>query len=237
MGLDIYVMPLRRFMADDFEAVIERGAKRMGMPPPKFASPQGITQRTKPKLDAYRVAMFKRMARNVVERVAEFNRPAVIDWNDEGECIYAERCWDYGMKSLRTYALWLGQGDKSSGLTTPPEGDFYRHPLWAARDTAPVAFPHLIEHDCYMSYYLPCDFEKVTKVAKVVLGGRACNRVAASSVRLQDELQRIQASLDAGEGLQALPEKHASRIRQAYQQMKAIADLSCSHCLPIIFWG
>jgi hypothetical protein len=237
MALDIYVMPLWRFLAGDYEMVMERSCARAGMRPPTIVTPRGILDRKRPPLDAYRMNMFKRKVRNVIERVAEFNRPAPIAWEDEGECVYAEQCHDYAMISLRTYALWLDLGAATPGLTAPPENDFFKHPLWARGDICPVTFPHLIGHDCYMSYYLPCEFKKITNVENVTLAGRATHRRAASSVRLQNELRLIEPSLTAGKGLRMLAEAQVTAIQQAHKQMTTVADLSCTHHLPIIFFG
>lgn len=236
MGLDIYVMPLWRFLAQDFEMVIERDCKRLGTKPPKLVTEQGLVQRPQRPPDAYRINTFKRKARNVQERVAEGNRPTPINWNDEGECVYGERCADRGMQSLRTYALWLSRKD-SPTLTPPPDDDFYKHPIWQTHKPGSTSFSHLIDHDCYSSYYLPCDFEKVTNVEKISTAAGTGHRVAASAFQLQRELREVTASIESNAGLESLPENHSNAIRQACAQMNLVAGLSCKQGLPIIFWG
>ena len=237
MGLDIYVIPLWRFLAKDFEFRAEHDGQRLGVPS-ATVTPDGIIPRPQPPVDDYRVAMFKRKARNIAERVEEFNRPAKIQWNDEGECIYGERCVDYGMKSLRAYALWLCRVDNSTEFARPPENDFYKHSVWAARKSKEIRFPHLIDHDCYMSYYLPCEFKNVTRVEKVLLGGfLKAHVLAASSLRLREELIEVGASLMSNLGLNLLHEAQIRNIREAFEQMSTVADLSCQHGLPIAFWG
>jgi hypothetical protein len=108
-----------------------------------------------------------------------------------------------------------------------PGGDYYKHPVMQLESDRPFRCPHLVGHDCYCGYYLPCDFEKVVQVEPYQVEDWSFSRSVGSSIRLRDELDFIETQLAAA------PEE----VKAACLQMRTVVDLSCQHGLPISFHG
>jgi hypothetical protein len=229
MGLDVYVMPLCRFKVGDFHSSIEEA---IGIHP-TMVTADGITQRPT------RVGWFARWrARRqvaAIRRAVEAANGISVRWADEGGVVYAKQ--SRGFESLQAYARWLDCRERFPEFDPPPEGDYYKHPTLAA-EVSQLSCPHLVEHDCYSGYYLPCEFERLVEVEPYKLFGQwPASRAVGSSPRLLRELDFVQAALQVPEGYAYPAEDPLVAVKAAYLQLQEIAELSCQHGLPIIFWG
>jgi hypothetical protein len=107
--------------------------------------------------------------------------------------VYAEQ--SRGFEPLRAYAKWRDCRDRVPEFGPPPEGDYYKHPAMAA-EVARLSCPHLVEHDCYAGYYLPCEFERLVQVEPYLIFGHwPAWRSVGSAPRLLRELELVQAEL------------------------------------------
>jgi hypothetical protein len=77
----------------------------------------------------------------------------------------------------------------------PEDGDYYKHPVLECGIERPTC-PHLIEHDCYSGYFLPCDFELMAEVEPYQLYDNwSFSKPVGSSFRLIRELKFVQSEL------------------------------------------
>jgi hypothetical protein len=95
-----------------------------------------------------------------------------------------------------------------------------------------------VEHDCYNGYYLPCEFERVTQVEPYLIFGEwPASKSVGSTPRLLRELDLVQAQLQVPDGYDYPADDPLVEVKAAYLQLREVAQLSCQHGLPIIFWG
>lgn len=229
MGLDIYVMPLWRFKAGDFRSPIEAATGIR----PKIVTADGIEERPASVglLDRWRAKRQVVAVRKAVEAVNK----ARFRWEDEGGVVYSEQSG--GMEALRAYARWLDCLDRMPEFDPPHEGDYYKHPALGL-EVERQSCPHLVGHDCYNGYYLPCDFERLAEVEPyMIFGCWPASRSVGSSVRLLKELDFVQRHLRVPEGYDYPQDDPLVAVKAAYLQLREVAELSCRHALPIIFWG
>ena len=141
------------------------------------------------------------------------------------------------MEPLRAYAEWLDCEDQMPEFGQPPEGDYYKHPVMGL-EVESLSCPHLVGHDCYNGYYLPCEFERLAKVEPYkIFGHWPASRSVGSSVRLCRELDFVQECLQVPEDYNYPRDDPMVDVKGAYLQMREVAKLSRQHGLPIIFWG
>jgi hypothetical protein len=229
MGLDVYVMPLWRFKVGDFESAIETAIDIR----PKIVTGGGIEERRT------RVSWFGRWrARRQVAAICkavESANSAGVSWSDEGRVVYAEQ--SRGFEPLRAYAKWLDCRERFPEFGAPPDGDYYKHPVMVA-DAERLSCRRLVDHDCYCGYYLPCEFERMTQVEPYLIFGRwPASRTVGSSLRLLRELEFVQSSLQVAAEYAYPSDDPLVAVKTAYLQLREVAELSCRHLLPIIFWG
>jgi hypothetical protein len=230
MALDIYVMPLWRYKVGDFRTPIEvaTGIK------PRVVTPDGIDERPSAVgwLGRWKA---RRQVASIRKSVEKWNR-VPIRWHDEGTVVYCEQ--SRGMESLRAYALWLDHRDRFPVFERPPEGDYYKHPVWNIESDRPLSFPQLVGHDCYSGYFLPCDFERLTRVEPFLIFGRwPSSRSVGSGIRLRRELESLAGHLQVPEDYDYPDDDPLVSVKAAFIQLREVAEASCRHALPIIFWG
>jgi len=229
MGLDVYVMPLWRFKVGDFRSPIE-GATGIR---PKIVTADGIEERPASVgwLGRWRA---KRQVAAIRKAVESVNRTR-LRWDDEGGVVYSEQSG--GMEALRAYAKWLDCADRMPEFGPPPEGDFYKHPVMGM-EVERLSCPHLVEHDCYNGYFLPCKFARLAEVEPYkIFGHWPATRSVGSGVRLLQELDLVQGRLKVPEGYDYPQDDPLVAVKAAYLQLREAAELSCRHGLPLIFWG
>jgi hypothetical protein len=230
VALDVYVMPLWRFKAGDFCSPIEAA---LGIRP-KIVTAEGVVQR--PISVGWIGRWQARRQMRAIRRGVEAANRIRIRWTDEGGVVYAQQSW-CGFVSLRAYAKWLDCRDRFPRFDPPPEGNYDKHPIWAV-NVDRLTCPHLVEHDCYYGYYLPCEFERTVKVEPFLIFGRwPASRSVGSSQRLLRELEYVQTQLQAPSDYQYPRDDPLIAVKAAYIQLWEVAQLSCQHGVPIIFWG
>ncbi len=245
MSLDVYVMPLHRFKSGDFRSPIEiaTGIRPKIIVPGEYApAKQGWFARlfrrggNRPdvKQDEPEEVDHRRSV-DEIRRAVEATNGIPISWTDEGDVIYSQQSG--GMIALQAYAKWLDCRDRHSMFEAPPEGDYHRHPI-LSENVDHLSCPHLVGHDCYNGYFLPCDFEKLVDVEPYLIFNQfPATRSVGSSPRLIRELDFVQVTLQVPEDYEYPGEDPLFDVKAAYLQLRAVAELSCRHGLPIIFWG
>jgi hypothetical protein len=229
MALDAYVMPLQRVKVGDFRSPIEAA---IGIRP-KIVTPEGILQLPKSVnwLQRWRAKQEVKAIRKAVEAANGIQ----IRWMDRGEVVYAEQA--HGLDALRAFAKWLDCREQFPRFSVMPESDYHEHPIWSVM-VPRVSCPHLVTHDCFNGFYLPCEFERVVPVeTNMILGKLSATRPVGSSLRLLRELDFLQKVLKVPSGYQQVENDRLHPVKAAYIQLRTIAELSVKHRLPIIFWG
>ena len=229
MGLDVYVMPLWRYKVGDFRSPIETSTGIR----PKIVTADGIDDRPA------RVGWLQRLrARREVAAIRKAVKAAngnSIHWTDEGAVVYARQSW--GLEALKAYARWLDCRDEFPRFESPPEGDYYKHPVLFTQVARPSC-PHLTGHDLYNGYFLPCEFERLVDVEPYMIFGRwPASRTVGSTPRLLRELDTVQAELRVPARYEYRADDPLAAVKAAYLQLREVAELSCRHSLPVIFWG
>jgi hypothetical protein len=229
MALDVYVMPLSRYKDGDFRSPIEAVTAIR----PKIVTGDGIVERLTPVSWFRRFKARRQVAavRKAVERVNHTR----VRWADDGGVVYAEQSG--GFESLRVYAKWLDCRDRFPEFQRPPDGNYYNHPVFALEGIQ-LSTPHLVRHDCYCGYFLPCDFVQMVEVEPYLIFNRwPAKRWVGSASRLQRELALVQAELKVPDQYDYPQDDPLVAVKAAYLQLWKVAELSCQHRLPIIFWG
>ncbi len=229
MSLDIYVMPLWRFKAGDFRSPIEVATGIR----PKIVTPDGIEPGPDPVGWLGRWRARRQVA--AIRRAVEAVHRSRIRWDDEGGVVYAEQ--SRGIEPLRAFAKWLDCEAQFPEFTRPPDNDYYQHPVMPL-ELHQVSCPHLVWHDCFNGYYLPCEFEELMHVEPhTIYGHWPATRPVGSSLRLLRELDLVQERLQVPSTCDYALEDPLLAVKAAYLQMREAAELSCRQGLPIIFWG
>jgi hypothetical protein len=229
MALDVYIMPLWKFKVGDFHSPIETA---LGIRP-KVLTADGIDGRPTGAswLSRWRTRREVVAIRNAVEAA----NGVPVRWADQGGVVYAQQ--SAGFEALRAYARWLDCQEQFPSFDAPPEGDYYKHPVMAAA-VRQCSCPHLVQHDFYSGYFLPCQFERLVEVEPYLIFGHwPSSRMVGSAPRLLGELDFVQAALQLPKGYDYPADDPLLAVRRAYLQLREVAELSCRHRLPIIFCG
>jgi len=229
MALDIYVMPIWRFKVGDFNSPIQTN---LGIRP-KIVTAEGINE---PAVKSGWVARWRaRRQVAAIRKAVESTNGVPAKWKDDGQVVYAEQ--SRGMEPLRAYALWLDLLDRLPEFKPPPGGDYYKHPVWQLSHERPLSCPHLVEHDCYCGYFLPCDFEKPVQVEAYRIQSWSFSRSVSSALRVRKELAFVAEHLSVPDTHEYPSDDPRVEVKSAFLQMQKVVDLSIMHGLPIIFWG
>ncbi len=227
MALDVYVMPLWRFKVGDFHSPIE---KAIGIRPKIFGVNGVVVQR--PAKFGWRDRWKAQRDVKAICRSVEKANGSRIRWNDEGDVVYGEQ--SRGFESLRGYAKWLDCRDQFPEFRVTRD---HSYPFWTVA-IARLSCPHLVTHDCHCGYYLPCDFAEPLDVEPFVAYADVMTaRRVGSSVRLLRELDAVQESLAVPEDYAYPADDPLVGVKAAFLQLRKVAELSCRHGLPVIFWG
>ncbi len=222
-------MPLWRFKVGDFRSPIESA---IGLRP-KIVCADDVEEHPN------RVGWFgRRKAKREVEAIrkaVEAANGVPIRWNDDGGVEYSGQANSF--EPLRVYSKWLDCRKQVPEFIPPPNGDYAKHPVMSIEVERPRC-PHLVRHDCYNGYFLPCEFEQLAEVEPYLIFGQwPATRTVGSSSRLLRELDLIQIELKVPDDYEFSKDDPLVPVKWAYQQLKEVAELSCRHGLPIIFWG
>jgi hypothetical protein len=154
MALDAYVMPLWRFKAGDFTSPIENalGIKptvisladapppracwyvrlldNAGIidfvPPPPEPSPEELRTTATQEVDALKSQLTEMLG-------------TPIDWPDEGSVHYNKQFHEPVI--MRAFAAWHDHQDELPEFTSPPEQNYYKHPVWSLPKPPKRRFP------------------------------------------------------------------------------------------------
>jgi hypothetical protein len=213
MGLDIFVMPMSRYLAGEFQTPAEKlGAVRAGSP--------------KPSADLEK-------AKQTVSRIQQDLTQAtgaLVSWPDDGEIVLESQFFRESWHLLRAYAAHLDYPRRAGLLRRKlrfviddsPE----QHPgigrIW---DGARSRFRHMVIHTDCDGFWLPCDFAR-----PISLDPDTGRVLTGSSVRLLEELDIV--------GRPLLSEDESFHlIKHAWKLLLDAAQLSVKHRLPVVFDG
>lgn len=150
MGLDLFVMPLWRYLSGQFEGPVEAllGAHRVGE-----AKPDDSETAARGRAVGIRKGLEERLGKK-------------LDWPDEGTVALSLQYTYPALQALRAFAAYQDHPfprNPGSGLPLPfaiSETSPEEHPslLCVYNLEAPTRYPHLIEHSDASGFYLPCDF-------------------------------------------------------------------------------
>jgi hypothetical protein len=229
VSLDIYVMPLWRFKVGDFCSPIETAT---GMRPTIVTTSGSVN--TPAKTGWFSRLKAKRQV-GVIRKAVEKANAARIQWNDDGGVVYGEQ--SQGMEPLRAFAKWLDCREQFPVFVEPPERDYFKHPIWSV-EVDGLSCSHLVNHDCFSGYYLPCAFDKLVKVEPyMIFGTWPAARSVGSTPRLLRELDFVQSELRVPDGYDYPEDDLLLAVKTAYLQLREVAAASSLSGLPVIFWG
>jgi hypothetical protein len=230
MALDIFVMPLSRYLAGDFTTRAEALARETGTRFLRIGSP-------KPAMSIEQAHAYVASLRQ--QLIAGLG-PA-IRWNDEGETHFAQQLPFEYWHALRAYA---------ANLTRPVDGFRFdagssKHPaleaIWRDRRTP---YPHLILHHDNKGFYLSTPLAKPIIIPMYEGVADEMQPRAGSSLGLLRELNELGRRLglsrdmgepgwtdqfDAGDPLEL--------VKHGWVFMRQCAKISVAQKLPIIFDG
>jgi len=245
MAVDLFVMPLWRFKAGYFELPLE---KKLGL---KLTIVSTVGMYTLPYRWRWFTAYSARREVRSIKKVVAAQTGVTIDWKDDGPIVYSER--PGGFEDLRAYAKWLDYRDEIPDFTAPEDRDFYKHPVWKLSDVDKMSCPHLVKHDCYSGYFLPCDFPRIVEVEGYESFGQSFKRHVGSSFQLRRELelinQYLQLNVEQWYNDTSTHSEHVTingrshvadplyYVKWCYAVLQEASKLSCERGLPIIFWG
>jgi hypothetical protein len=235
MGLDVFVIPMWKYFAGDFTTQSQRLAAELGVPH-GVASPGSVTMRDPKKKPGFEIRLEARqMVRRIQAKIRfQIGHPAA--WNDEGDAVYCAQAL-VRFEGVRAYARWLDVRDQMPVFEPPPEGDYYLHPVFSLQPSGQPNYPQLVDHDCYCGYFVPAELERVIYLPEKHRSIPDFARAVGSSVRLLSELRQLSEVLGVGLEYTWSQDDPLREIKHAFAQLYTVATLSCTHRLPIIFWG
>jgi hypothetical protein len=255
MALDVHVMPLWRFKAGDFTSPIE---KNLGIkptvisledveddppppPPPwylRLLAKLGVIvfEDSEPELTAEEKATAAR------ERVDELKiqlselTGTPIDWTDAGEIHYSKQF--FHPVTLRAFAAWCNLRDALPEFVAPPQGDYYRHPVWKLAKPPHLRFSTLIGHGLHTGYFIPVPFEGVHLVEPFMVWDRQFHHQVASTQTIMRELAELLPMFEEVGATGAANQQTPAALARWYAGMlQEVCSLSIEHGLPVIFHG
>ena len=229
MALDIFVMPLSRYLSGDFMTAVER-----------LMAAQGALDkyhRSAPK-PGIPIEEAKSFVAGLRRQLSGALGPE-IRWRDEGETVFAEQFQFDAWHALRAFAA--DQTRPCAGFRFDQEP--HLHPaLDDIFSGAPSTFRHLIRHHDNQGFYLPTDFREPFELP--LWEEEHAAPIVGSSLALLRELNalgtRLGMSRDYGEEGwtdQFVRDDPMEIVRHGWAFMRHCARLSVRHKLPIIFDG
>jgi len=186
VGLDLFVMPLWRYLAGQFEGPVEAflGAKRIGEPKPDD-----------PELQAR--GRVNRLRMDLSERLGK-----PLDWSDEGAVAVSVQFTYPALQALRAFAAYQDHPfPREEGSARPLPFEVSKsspeeHPslVCVYNLQASTQYPHLIDHSDCSGFYLPVDFPAPLRCLEL-LDGEGTGQGATP-----DEMKEIEDSIREEQG-------------------------------------
>jgi hypothetical protein len=209
--LDLYVMPLSRYLAGTFEEI------------PPAAGSERLNQRaTIPLEEAVERAAAIRAA--LAEAVG-----TEVDWPDEGEVALAKRLPQrmlHGLRSLAAhheYPPKLLLFRRAFGLREDPREHPSLRRIYQGEDTE---FPHLMRHSDNRGFWFPVDFAQPGESNEP-----AWWRIG-SAPRLGQELESVGRLIE-----KLAPERDREELERVHQELVNAIESACARRLPLIIEG
>lgn len=253
MALDVYVMPLWRFKAGDFTSPLE---ETLGIKPTviSLAAPSlprapwylrllakiGILQYVPRPREASPEERRAAAVREVDALKAQLSEliGAPVEWSDTGGIYYNRQF--HGPAVIRAFAAWHDHREELPEFTSPPEGNYGKHPVWSLPKPAERRFPMLVEHNLHTGYFVPVPFDGLYRVEpfKVLDHWELFHDVASTQTILRELAGFLELIANVPEVRE--PEHGSipvSDARWCAQELQRICTLSIEHGLPVIFYG
>jgi hypothetical protein len=231
MALDVYVMPIWKFKAGDFESPLEA----LGVSPVIISSDGSMQRKTSSRpglVTRWKAKRETRRLRREIEK--EIGHP--VSWNEDGATAYSDQAPPF--EPLRAFAKWLDYRDMFPTFDAPPEDDYYKHPVMSNKLTRPLTYPQIVNHSCHTGYFIPTDLDRVVFVEPFVAWGRfEFKHSVGSTMRLLNELQHLGEVLNVKRDHQWEKDDPLAMIKSDFSQLYSIALISSEKNLPIIFYG
>lgn len=242
MATDVYVMPMWRFFAGDFDTALETFLGNERVQTVEISDGKPRIRRRSNKVSIWRRWRARYTCRRLM-RQAEQQLGRKLVWDDDGEVVYCNQF--RSGETIQSYLWWLDREDlfPDHGGFPPREDDFARRFWWTERDR-PMTYPHLQRCGYYSDFFLPVDFERPVLVDREINScGIEVGRAVCSSQAAYRELEDVCKRLD-------LPEEYTEAwtpacpdpddivgVKMSLDHLRKILRLSITHALPVLFWG
>lgn len=233
MAVDVYVMPLWRYKAGDFQTTVERvfgGTTIIATRSGAFVrrvSPAGWFRRWRARRE---VAHLVRTASDAVG--------GDIGWPDEGDIIYSNQF--RSGPTVLGYLWWRDRRDLFGDYRPISDRDPDAGTFWSAAPDRKLSLPHLAGNNYWDELFLPADFPNLVEVEPRQCGGGATEtKTACSTTRALAELEVVVRELELPRNYDATNETDDPLVgvRLAFDHLRHILEASHQHRLPVIFWG
>ena len=223
MGTDVFVMPMWKFFAGDFQSPLELS----GLAPVVHYA--GIDGSIFTRFDIRRQVSRWRAKRRVKEIAGEValwaGRP--VAWKDEGANVHTSQFRT--AHALRSYIWWYERRDLIPTFRLTEEGTDEAGVLWSVAPQRPTAFPHLSYVSFYNDYFLPVELERVVTLND---GERV-----GSTPRALRELEKLNEHLNVPRNYEWVEEDPLALVKATFDRVREFLELSHRHGLPVIFWS
>jgi hypothetical protein len=236
MATDAYVMPLWRFLADDFATPLEAAFGAITI----VTSGETTVRKRPSRVGFLRRYTARRRARSIV-RASERAAGTLLRWRDEGEVIYSNqfRSGD----TIRSYLWWLDRKDLLPEPVNSPPPHEALAAFWQCGRERPQNFPHLQTNNYWNGLFLPVDFPCPVLIDKERNHfGETVGRPICSPVVALREVERVTLGLPAPEDYMDAWERYGDSdawvgVKMAFHHLRTILRHSIASGLPAIFWG
>jgi hypothetical protein len=237
MSLDVFVMPIWRFKAGLFETAVEQMFRdSSGKTEVRIVTPEGVVAR-KHRWNTLRSFRARWRTRRLIKE-AERQLGMRLTWMDDGPIVCSQQA-SWGFEGLRVYAKWLDFRDEFPSFESPPDRNFYEHPVYKLKTgDRELTFGHLVRHCCYNGYLVPCEFEQVLYLEPHQVYHWTFHNSFGSTVAISRELRQLEAFIRSREtGEKPVPDEAWNYIQAGFDSLNLLAQKSLEHKLPIIFYG
>ncbi len=182
MGLDVYVGPLTRYYAGNWQTIVQQVMAGSGVPVQIIRPNRGWLDRLRDRI-GFRGPDAARVVRRWRDRLRRELRIAGLDWNEDPEAEYAtdKPAWDcYG-----ALVLWAAYDELPSAKRRETAEGWEKDPAYQSSRANPQSlYRHLLADT---EIWLPVEFDAPARTAAIV----GDSIVIGSSPRLLAELREL----------------------------------------------